>query len=275
MNPHLTSSLIPSFALAFVIFLQPSSFLRAQGLLTPPGAPAPTMKTLDQMEPRTPISTYGTNITAGGSYYLTANLTGASTTQDAITISADNVTIDLNGFALLNTAGTGTSADGISFTSRKNVTIRNGTIQGFSRGIFGNGISPGILLEYLKIGGCFLRGISLLPNTDVPGGVVRHNVIYTIGGSTVGAADQEVRGIELSGGSFVVEANTVVGITGKGASEGYGIFCTLNQDTFVINNRISRTDNGIRMNGPNEYRDNFTSNCTNPYVAGTDRGNNN
>ena len=273
MNPLHSPSRLALLVSLFVI--RHSSFVIAQGSLTPPGAPAPLFKTLDQVEPRTPISTYGTNITTGGSYYLTANLTGSSTTQDAITISADNVTIDLNGFALLNTAGAGTSADGISFTSRKNVTIRNGTIQGFLRGIFGNGVSPGILIEHLKVGTCFQRGISLLPNTDVPGGVVRDNVVYTIGGTTTGAADLEIRGIELSGGSFVVEGNTVVGVTGKGASEGYGIFCTLNQDTFVINNRISRTDNGIRMNGPNEYRDNFTSNCTNPYVAGTDRGNNN
>ena len=35
--------------------LHPSSLL-AQGSLTPPGAPAPTMKTLAQIDPRTPIS---------------------------------------------------------------------------------------------------------------------------------------------------------------------------------------------------------------------------
>ena len=80
--------------------------------------------------------------------------------------------------------------------------------------------------------------------------------------------------------------NTVVGVTGKGAGFGYGIFCSLNQDTFVINNRVSRADAGIRMNGPNEYRDNFTSNCAiidygginvGPIgvPTGTDRGNNN
>jgi hypothetical protein len=37
------------------LILQPPT-LHAQGSLTPPGAPAPTMKSLDQVEPRTPIS---------------------------------------------------------------------------------------------------------------------------------------------------------------------------------------------------------------------------
>ena len=38
--------------------------------------------------------------------------------------------------------------------------------------------------------------------------------------------------------------------------------------------RRRQVDFGIRMNGPNEFRDNFTSNCDTKYVAGTDRGNN-
>src|SRR5258705_13544827 len=50
-------SLIPDHVLLIAIALlstlisQPSTF--AQGSLTPPGAPAPTMKTLDEVEPRT------------------------------------------------------------------------------------------------------------------------------------------------------------------------------------------------------------------------------
>jgi hypothetical protein len=41
----------------------------AQGSLTPPpGAPAPTMKTLDQIEARTPISSAPFTISAPGSY---------------------------------------------------------------------------------------------------------------------------------------------------------------------------------------------------------------
>src|SRR5437667_49820 len=42
-----------------------------QGSLTPPGPPAPSMKSLAQIEPRTPISSLPFTINAAGSYYLT------------------------------------------------------------------------------------------------------------------------------------------------------------------------------------------------------------
>ena len=82
----------------------PTSF--AQGSLTPPGAPAPTMKSLAQIEPRTPISSLPFTITNAGSYFLTTNLTGQAGTN-GITISADHVTIDLNGFAIIGVANSG------------------------------------------------------------------------------------------------------------------------------------------------------------------------
>jgi hypothetical protein len=53
----------------------PLSTVFAQGSLTSPGAPAPTMKTLAQIEPRTPISSAPFTISVPGSYYLTTNLT--------------------------------------------------------------------------------------------------------------------------------------------------------------------------------------------------------
>ena len=78
-----------------------------QGSLTPPGEPAPTMKSLDQLEPRTPISSVPYTITQSGSYYLTTNLT-ANPAEYGIAVLADDVTIDLNGFTL---TGSGIDSD--------------------------------------------------------------------------------------------------------------------------------------------------------------------
>lgn len=101
------------------------TILCGQGPLTPPGAPAPTMKTLDQIEARTPISSLPFDISVSGSYYLTKNLTGA-VGNNGITVTANDVTIDLNGFALRGVAG---SLYGIAVGNIKNLSVRNGTVR--------------------------------------------------------------------------------------------------------------------------------------------------
>lgn len=112
-------------ALTSTFILQPSA-LFAQGSLTPPGTPAPTMKTLDQIEPRTPISVLPCVTTNSGSYYATTNLTGAAGTN-GITVVANDVTIDLRGFTLAGVPG---SLAGVKVLgARTNLTIENGIIR--------------------------------------------------------------------------------------------------------------------------------------------------
>lgn len=78
-----------------------------QGSLTPQGAPGPMMKTLQQVEPRVPISSLPYRISLPGSYYMTTNLTGSAGGTNGITIATDNVTLDLNGFTLSGVPGSG------------------------------------------------------------------------------------------------------------------------------------------------------------------------
>jgi hypothetical protein len=105
----------------------------SQGSLTPPGAPAPMMKTLQQIEPRTDVLTLSSgslaryNITVPGSYYLTTNVIGVAA-NTAIRISCDNVTLDLNGFSVLGTSG---DYGGLIVAGSK-VTVCNGVIRGCS-----------------------------------------------------------------------------------------------------------------------------------------------
>ena len=97
------------------------------GPLDPPGPPS---STLPLVEPRTPIrqpaSAAGFPIVIGapGSYYLAENITGVAG-KDGIAISADGVTLDLNGFVLAGVPG---SVNGIASIAA-NLSVGNGTVR--------------------------------------------------------------------------------------------------------------------------------------------------
>ena len=128
----------------------------AQGNLTPPGAPAPMMKSLAQIEPRTPVNSLpgdgGTDlyyISQPGSYYLTTNIVVGSGTN-GIAVSASDVVIDLNGFTLAGAAGK------IAFRSTANlgrVRICNGQLTGWSGGMdfFANGSGTNLTVENVQM----------------------------------------------------------------------------------------------------------------------------
>ncbi len=109
------------------------------GPLNPPAGPvAPTAKPLSDVEARIAINATNTpgdplsdaspstfKISQPGSYYLTANVAGEAG-KAGIEITADGVTVDLNGFIV---AGAGTNGISAVGTSLNNIVIRNGTVQ--------------------------------------------------------------------------------------------------------------------------------------------------
>ena len=226
--------------------------LFAQGPLTPPGAPAPTMKTLAQIEARTPISSAPFTITNSGSYYLTTNISVTSGT--AITISASGVTLDLNGFTISSTeatpAGTGIllgSGSGV-----QDIRIFNGHIKGsvayvapnytgpgFLNGIAWTGSTPlNVRVTDLTVSGCGLQGIDL--GTDYSSTAADRCNVRTVGGSGIIAGSVNECMAYLCGAHGLV-CITVANSTGRSTGFGRGIYA----DTAVNCYGDSLSDTGV------------------------------
>jgi parallel beta-helix repeat protein len=129
-------------------------------------------------------------ITTQGHYCFDRNLSTAITTGNAITINVDFVVLDLNNFKLGGgSAGLTTNTAGVSTSNHKNITIRNGNIRGFRRGIRIVG-GANHVIENNVLDGNTQYGVYLEDNDgggDSPSGVVvRNNLISNTGGSTLG-----------------------------------------------------------------------------------------
>lgn len=176
------------------------------------------MKTLSQVEPRTVIGSLPFVITNSGSYYLTASLTGTSG-QAGISVQANNVTLDLNGFTLSGVAG---SLQGIVASNVQGLVVYNGTISGWA----GTGLDASTAfncrIERLIASGNGSHGVSVASGSVISDCVASANGGdgIKIGSScnvlnnlsqTNGAA-----GIEATGTGNRIEGNSVVGNSGNG-----------------------------------------------------------
>src|SRR5690606_27324125 len=101
---------------------------------------------------------------------------------NAITIDANNVTIDCNSFKIGGlAAGNGSKANGIYTGDRQNATVRNCNIRGFYHGIDLRG--AGHLVEDNRLDNNLSTGIF----TDGDNNAVIRNRVYDTGGA-IGAS---------------------------------------------------------------------------------------
>jgi hypothetical protein len=221
--------------------LAPSVF--GQGALTPPGAPAPTMKTLDQLdaklEKRIPISALPYTINSPGSYYLTTNLTTA-VAVNGITVLASHVTIDLCGFAIIGAGQFGGGANAIAMPGPLvDLKVLNGTITLWS----GEGVqlplAANSVLEDLRVSYIGHSALDVGDGSEIRGCVVQTNCAYQVGVPAI-----------LAGNHCLVESCVAQNNAGPGITTGNGGLVT----DCIANDNINygiKTGDDSRVNNCN------------------------
>ncbi|MHC4618137.1 MAG: right-handed parallel beta-helix repeat-containing protein [Planctomycetota bacterium] len=255
-------ALVCGLALAGLVAV---SLVGYAGNLEPSAPPGPTMKTLDEVEPRIPLSQKTTPgdafylyvITEPGSYYLTEDTTA---TRTGIKVGADNVTIDLMGYNLIGTPSE-LLGFGVYMSGRSNVEIRNGTVRDFPKlGIYETSKETGKQHRVINVraisngsDGIHLRGYGHLVkdctaadngNNGIWLQQVHGLTIYITGSSTVtgcAAHNNDANGIAV-GYACVVTGNNARDNQGHGIQADDGSVVTHNA---AFNN----DDNGIHVEG--------------------------
>jgi hypothetical protein len=237
----------------------------------------------------TVIPALNLTISAPGIYCLNSSLSGGG---NGIIIDSSDVVVDLNGHAI---TGTGHSFGVRSSPANHNVTVRNGTIRGYERGVsLGTG-GDAALIEDLRVEGNTRIGI-IAPGRAA---VVRRNQVLNnglptgIGGARYGIAVEgpgshvtdnevveigvgtgsEVNGIRVAFGSGTVVQRNVVSNSAAAGFMSRGILFESSTGVAAIGNRISGMAVGIDFSDSNGiYMDNTVGGAATPFSGGTAAG---
>jgi len=285
-----TTKLLASIVV--IVWVLALSSVNNAGNLEPSNPPGSTMKTLDEVQPGMPISSIPYTIAESGYYYLLSSVQNSSSMFHGITISADNVTVDLKGFSMIGSGSVGLHGVAIEGT-HKNITIRDGTIRNFDSGIYENDTwGRGHRIIGVQVLSNRNNGIRLLGSnhlvrdctlsdngTSASGDIygilvssycsVTNNRVYNNGGSEFCSFE----GIFVGNGSEVT--GNIVGSNGFGAGSTKGIHtnpcCTVTGNTVVSNGGKSSNVLGLWVSYGSTVRGNTVcsnGNSASGYVQG-------
>ena len=194
-------------------------------------------------------------ISSSGYYLVTNNLTYSANSIGSLTaiiITASDVTLDLGGYCISCSGSYSADAGCISVNSASNVTVQNGSINGFGFGVdlYNAANSLGNIVQNLRMANV-VQGVYSAQGSCL---VIRNNEIY----NSVGASDGGI-GIEIEAVGNVVRGNYVSGFDVGIASSGGNYF---------LENTICNCSNGLDMASGDQYRFNTTLSCTTPFSGG-------
>jgi len=264
--------------------------LAKAGPLNPPaGAVAPTGRTTDEIYNKIPAGGSGDGRTAipsqsgpvtinqPGSYVLTGNIAGNG--GNGITIAADHVTLDLNGFAVASGFNNG---NGVQINSGlKGITVRNGLISGFTYGVLVSGSPTDVLLEDLFIKD--VRWIGIISNNiNARNLIIRRCTVADAGAGSVAAdLSSAIAGIYTFCHGVVVQDCTVSRLlyNGAGTPTFRGMWITNGSNQVVsgctvIGDTATIVGVGISVAATAVRRNNTVLGFTSAYGGGIDGGGN-
>jgi len=173
-------------------------------------------------------------ISTQGTWCLRADLATTITGGQAISIAANNVTIDCNGFKLGGLGGgQATDAIGVFAENQLNATVRGCTVRGFRHGVLIAGFGGGHLVERNRLDGNRVTGIEVHGD----GSMVRDNLVFDTGNSFL---QSSIFGIAAADGVDVRD-NVVDGVapfSGHANAVVTGIFLQGNTRGAVVGNRV-------------------------------------